>query len=383
MSTPAPVDIFFVNSSYNISDDGCVQFWTWINISAPLELFFAGQFQLEWDCNLLELRTTPTQNLGKGRIWNGSAWFTSNDNALNLIGHDSKCPEQGTYPAPNAQGRAAFLVAWDNYPDTHSCWKYSGCGINISPHPNTSLPEAKWSGIRWRTTGPACYGTTANTGITDILFRPTMMIVGYADGEYLYDDREVSWYNTSVLVGGGGAPTSTPSQTPTLTPTTTATSTATATASLTTVPTPTPTQTAQVWIEAPLNAGRCSNFSATVNISQVTGFDSANYDITYDPALLNVTAVHNGSIGATIIPVSDWGFIPAGEQGTIRVINNVGGVGGASGAGTLAVIDFDVDCYNCGNASLSFTGERVLYDNDSVEINATWLDDSVHIPCPT
>jgi hypothetical protein len=196
------IDIFFTNTSRTITGP-CVQFWTWINISTPVELFFAGQFLLEWDCNLLELRTTPTQNLGHGRAWNGSEWFDSDDNALNLLGTDTHCPEQGTYPSPNGQGRSAFLVAWDSYPDTHSCGPWSGCGINISAHPNTSLEEAYWSGLRWRTSGPACYGTTANTGTTDITFRPTLMIVGYADGDYdYYDDhpRTITWYNTSVTV---------------------------------------------------------------------------------------------------------------------------------------------------------------------------------------
>ena len=114
----------------------------------------------------------------------------------------------------------------------------------------------------------------------------------------------------------------------------------------------------------------------------MTDFDSANYDITYDPALFHVTDVNDGSIGATIIPVTFWGLIPPSTQGTVRIINNVVGAGGASGQGTLAVINFTVNCSNCGWTDLNFTGMCALYDNASAEITATWFNDSMYIFCP-
>ena len=127
----------------------------------------------------------------------------------------------------------------------------------------------------------------------------------------------------------------------------------------------------------------CSNFTATVNISQVIGFDSGSYDISYDPDILEVTGVTDGSIGGTAIPVTDWGFIPPGIQGTVRIINNVGGTGGVSGVGTLAVIDFSVNCTNCGNSTISFTGEDVVYDNQSREINSAWSGNWTNVSCAT
>ena len=139
----------------------------------------------------------------------------------------------------------------------------------------------------------------------------------------------------------------------------------------------------QIWIESPPTASQCSNFSATVNISQVTNFDSANYDITYDPNIIQVTDVLDGTIGATTIPVDDWGFIPPGIQGTVRIINNVGGAGGVSGTGTLAIINFSVSCTNCGNTTISFTGEDVAFDNESIEIYTTWTGNWTNVSCPT
>jgi hypothetical protein len=197
------VDIYFQQNPYNVTQDGdgCETLWVWINITAPLEYFFAAQFLLEWDCNLLELRTAGTQNSGKGNIYNGSGnsttgWHLANQNAVNLVGLNPQCPEQGTYPAPNAQGRAAFLAAWDTYPDTHN-----GQGINVTAPMSGPPAEGILSGVRFRTTGPTCYGTTINTGSLNLNFLPTLKIVGYLDGDYdYYATRNVTWANTSVNV---------------------------------------------------------------------------------------------------------------------------------------------------------------------------------------
>ena len=137
----------------------------------------------------------------------------------------------------------------------------------------------------------------------------------------------------------------------------------------------------QVWIEAPPSADRCDNITVTVNISQVDDLDSASYDVTYDPDIMQVVGVNNGSVGGTEVPVSDWGFIPEGVQGTVRIINNIGGAGGISGAGTLAVIDFSVSCANCGNTTIDFSGEQVVYDNESVEIDSAWAGDWTNVSC--
>jgi hypothetical protein len=159
-----------------------------------VDYFFAGQFVLVWDCNLFELRTVGTQNNGKGNAYNGSVWHLANQNAVGLTGTDATCPNQGTFPVPNAQGRANFLAAWDTYPDTHN-----NNGINISAPPSGPA-EAVLSMQLWRTTGAACYGTAANTGTTDIGFVPTLKIVGFKDGKEMEYTDPVAWTNTSVTV---------------------------------------------------------------------------------------------------------------------------------------------------------------------------------------
>jgi len=173
--------VFFTESSYSVSGEG-TDFYTTINIT-PIEVFFAGQFILEWDCTLFELNTGWTQNNGKGRAWNGTQWIDANDNSCNLIGENPQCSDP-------KQGRAAFLVAWDNYPDTHDF-----DGIDISAPPKGPA-EGVFSVVAWRTLS----GADFSTGSTEIRFMPTTMLVGFEDGDVYYYTRPVMWGNTSVTV---------------------------------------------------------------------------------------------------------------------------------------------------------------------------------------
>ena len=83
------------------------------------------------------------------------------------------------------------------------------------------------------------------------------------------------------------------------------------------------------------------NFTATVNISQVTDFDAANYDVTFDPALINLNDVTPGDY-----------FSRDGQQPvfTKNIQNDTGsaviqlsrppGAPGVSGAGALVTLNF-------------------------------------------
>jgi hypothetical protein len=52
-----------------------------------------------------------------------------------------------------------------------------------------------------------------------------------------------------------------------------------------------------VSVEAANVVSGSSDFIAKINIRDVTNFDAANYDVTYDPAVLEVTDVTDGLIG--------------------------------------------------------------------------------------
>jgi len=79
-------------------------------------------------------------------------------------------------------------------------------------------------------------------------------------------------------------------------------------------------------IDAPTEVDPDSDFVARVAITQgiVTDLDSAQFDITYDKAVLHVTSVVGGEIGGKAVHIDTWGYIPAGTEdtGRVRVICN-------------------------------------------------------------
>ena len=133
-----------------------------------------------------------------------------------------------------------------------------------------------------------------------------------------------------------------------------------------------------VFMDAPAEVAPGADFVARANISDVVNFDSCDYYVTYDPAVIEVTEVINGSIAGTEIPVDMWGFIPIGVQGTVRVIGNVPGVPGVSGSGYLAEVHFHV-VGSAGDTSPLYLYDGTLNDNAAVHIAANWFSDSVAI----
>ena len=111
-------------------------------------------------------------------------------------------------------------------------------------------------------------------------------------------------------------------------------------------PTPTPSVTPTqpppvvVWIDAPDKVARGAEFVATVNISQVSNLDIAQYDIAYNSDVLKVLDVTDGSIDGMRMPVDMWGYILPCCIGRIRVLNNAPGTYGISGQGYLAEVHF-------------------------------------------
>ena len=122
-----------------------------------------------------------------------------------------------------------------------------------------------------------------------------------------------------------------------------------------------------------------NDFIAKVNISNVTNFDAANYDIIYDPAALEVTDVTDGLIGNSTIPVAMWRVI---KPGSLRIINSVPGLPGVSGSGYLTEIRFHVTGLT-GNVSEINFSNGVLSNASANEIHATWIGQWVHVYAAT
>jgi len=128
-------------------------------------------------------------------------------------------------------------------------------------------------------------------------------------------------------------------------------------------------------IDAPDEAAPDSDFTANVNISEVTNFDACNYDVSFDASVLRLDNVTSGLIGSTTIPVDMYNEI---SSGTYRVIQNVPGLTGVSGSGYLAVLHFHV-MGSEGDSSTISLSNGMLSNNQAEEITATWVGDSVDV----
>ena len=183
--------------------------------------------------------------------------------------------------------------------------------------------------------------------------------------------------------GGGNA---------TLTPTATATSQGTATPTATATTTPVGSVTVSIDAPATVDKSAGKYFHVLVKITDVTNFDSAQYDITYDPSVIIIQTdggVTAGNISGTIIPIEKWGYVPANTQGTIRIINTVPktlGANGVSGEGYLADIYFKVMGSPNDSSVISFidgvgnpAGDNMIGNNADNEITSTWVNSSVVI----
>ena len=130
-----------------------------------------------------------------------------------------------------------------------------------------------------------------------------------------------------------------------------------------------------VSLDAPDEAAPNSDFTVNVDIGDVTDFDAAGYDVSFDTLVLRLDDVTAGLIVATEIPVDVYSEI---ESGTWRVVQNVPGVTGMTGSGYLAVLHFHVVGADGDSSALSLSN-GVLSNNLAEEITATWAGDSVAI----
>ena len=137
-------------------------------------------------------------------------------------------------------------------------------------------------------------------------------------------------------------------------------------------------ETATVSISAPESVYEDSNFSATVDISEITDLDAANYDVSFNPGVIQITGINAGSVGEINIPVSLWNET---EPGRITVVQNIPGVQGASGAGYLATLGFQVIGEESQTSNITLSN-GILSDTEAQVIPAEWIGDSIQITIP-
>lgn len=139
------------------------------------------------------------------------------------------------------------------------------------------------------------------------------------------------------------------------------------------ITTATPEPGVTVSVDTPDEVDAGSDFFARVNITEVRDFAVYQFDLTYDPAVLEVIgeqgsseAVTDGYIDGSPINV-DWAFVPPGTPGKIRVLGEIPGVTGITGSGCLTEIHFSVVGLPSSVSDLTFSN-MLLIDNMAGEI---------------
>jgi len=127
-----------------------------------------------------------------------------------------------------------------------------------------------------------------------------------------------------------------------------------------------------VVIDAPTKVAAGSSFAVDVDVTDVTGFDAGQFDISFDEAVIQLDDVVAGSIGTTPIPVAVWNKI---GPGVYRVVVNVPGVPGVDGHGSLATLNFQA-IGEVGDKSTIDLSNGFIGNNRAEEIAATWAEGS-------
>ncbi len=128
---------------------------------------------------------------------------------------------------------------------------------------------------------------------------------------------------------------------------------------------------AQVSVNAPEIVSGA--FDATIDISNVVDLDYGQFDLTFDPGVVNVTAV----VGKQM-PIVSWEFI---DSDTITVLFNPQGTAGLRGSGRIATISFEVTGSQ-GDMSVLDLSDGTLTDTVADEIPAIWNDSEVTVGVP-
>ena len=130
-----------------------------------------------------------------------------------------------------------------------------------------------------------------------------------------------------------------------------------------------------VTINAPPRVPPNTNFTVSVDIANVTAFDSASYDINYNSTLFRFDGVTAGDINGTAIPVDLYNQV---NPQTCTIVQNLPGLTGVSGSGRLAVLHFR-SIGASGTSGAINISNGALSDTEAREIYATWLGDNVEI----
>ena len=117
------------------------------------------------------------------------------------------------------------------------------------------------------------------------------------------------------------------------------------------------------------------NFEVTIGVENVSDMCAGQFDLSFDPGVVNAIDVGAGDIDGTTVPIVGWNFV---DTDRIRVLFNLPGAGAVSGSGCVAKIAFAITGSE-GDVSVLNISDGLLVDGRSEEIPANWIDDELMI----
>lgn len=127
-------------------------------------------------------------------------------------------------------------------------------------------------------------------------------------------------------------------------------------------------------------------FDVTIDIYNVIDLTSGNFDLYFDPDVVNVNDVCDGEIDGTTVPIEDWLLM---DEDRVRVLIKLSDAGLVSGSGHLTTINFEVVGDDGGTSTLEVSdGElfscityyfQTYSSSETGEINADWFGDVVTV----
>ena len=131
--------------------------------------------------------------------------------------------------------------------------------------------------------------------------------------------------------------------------------------------------TVKVTVNAPAYVEE--TFNVTIDVDNVTEFNSGQFDLSFNSSVLNVTDVKDGEIDGKAVPILLWNFVDAE---TIRALVSMPMDVGVNGSGYLAEVEFEVKGKSGDKSKLDISG--LLVDTEAKEIDADWYGDEVTVP---
>ena len=128
-----------------------------------------------------------------------------------------------------------------------------------------------------------------------------------------------------------------------------------------------------VGINAPDEVEEDNDFTATIDIGEVTDLNAAQYDVSFDNAVLRLDDITSGQIGSTEIPVVAFNEI---SPGTYRVVQSLL-LDTVGGSGYLAVFHFHAIGSTAQSSAIDISNG--ILSGFEAEILATWVGDSVKV----